>query len=748
MRSMKAVGCLLILALMLAMLPVQVLADGSGVITGRMQDCMTQQLTLNEILPDGPTLAPGNHERWIDRIDQLPQFALDFYTWLETNAAVDGALGDPTMGTVIEGESGQLDTYVHRVYSMEGKASFTYSGSGHDAAAQNAVLSDLGNAHNVAVSYISAAYGAFDRDHPEVFWLSGKSLYGYSVPYDYSYFGGKGTVTYEVQIFFYLQDPSFDIRNEPYCDSSALSDAIALQDSRVSEILADCPENDPYEQILYLNKVLTETNAYNSALAVGDDANASCDAWKSISALKGSVGTEGPVCEGYARAMMILCRQLDIPCVLVQGPAKTTSSGTASEHMWNYVLLDGAWYAVDLTWNDPYSFGMPNVADTGMELEKWLFMGADTMVTNDMTFAQSHEEANKTTVNSLNYTNGPVLAKEAYVPSPKPVTPSVTLKYPTLTFEDVIVMNVYFSASDLDDVEEMGLVTYSENVSEGNVDTADAVVPGYTWSEADGFYYATTSGIAAKDLGDEIYFAVYAKLSDGSYYYTRVVSYSPSRYAYASLSTGSASMRSIVVAMLNYGAAAQTYFNYKTDALVNAGLTAEQVALAEAYRADMISAVASPDAAKQGTLVNNGGFSRRYPTVSFEGAFCINYYCVPAAQPVDGITMYYWDRAAFDANEVLTTENATAAIAMTADEATGQYHATVEGIAAKDLDKGVYVSFVYTDGTTTYASGVLTYSIGTYCATQAMGVGATAELAKATAVYGYYANQLFNTISQ
>jgi len=195
--------------------------------------------------------------------------------------------------------------------------------------------------------------------------------------------------------------------------------------------------------------------------------------------------------------------------------------------------------------------------------------------------------------------------------------------------------------------------------------------------------------------------------------------------------------------MLNYGAAAQNYFNYKTDNLVNADLTAEQKALVEDYRSDMITAVASPDAAKQGALALNGGYARRYPTVSFEGAFCINYYATPAAAPVGGITMYYWAQEDYEKAEVLTLDNATASIPMTG-EGVGEYHAAVEGIAAKDLSRGVYVCFVYTSGSTTYYSGVLAYSIGAYCAAQAAGTGTGAALAQATAVYGYYANELFN----
>ena len=64
-------------------------------------------------------LKPGNHERWIDRLDLSDaKYALDFYAWLEDN--IDGALVDPTRGDVSK------DDYLHYVKTNTGKVSFTY----------------------------------------------------------------------------------------------------------------------------------------------------------------------------------------------------------------------------------------------------------------------------------------------------------------------------------------------------------------------------------------------------------------------------------------------------------------------------------------------------------------------------------------------------------------------------------------------------------------------------------------------
>ena len=326
----------------------------------------------------------------------------------------------------------------------------------------------------------------------------------------------------------------------------------------------------------------------------------------------------------------------------------------------------------------------------------------------------------------------------------KPVViPTLTLKAPALEFKDMVKVIAFFTADNIDDVVEMGMVTYGSDVSEASVETADHVIPGAILDESSGRYFASSQGINAKYLGDTVYLACYAKLTDGSYVYTKVAPYGAVQYATNQLKNSTdMKLKQLVAAMLNYGAAAQNYFGYHTNALANASLTAEQLALPESYFDGMVSTVPAADAAKQGSFANNQGFSVRKPAVSFEGAFSINYFFTPAYTPVNGITLYYWNADDYNAASVLSAANASGSIRMTA-EADGQYRGDITDIAAKNLAQAIYVAAVYSDGTTTRTSGVLGYSIGAYCASQATKGGTIAELAKATAVYGYHAKQYF-----
>ena len=58
------------------------------------------------------------------------------------------------------------------------------------------------------------------------------------------------------------------------------------------------------------------------------------------------------ICLGYATTFQLMMDALHIPCLTVRGFAHGTE-----EHAWNLVELDGDWYAVDVTWNDPIFTG-------------------------------------------------------------------------------------------------------------------------------------------------------------------------------------------------------------------------------------------------------------------------------------------------------------------------------------------------------------------------------------------------------
>ena len=129
--------------------------------------------------------------------------------------------------------------------------------------------------------------------------------------------------------------------------------------------------------------------------------------------------------------------------------------------------------------------------------------------------------------------------------------------------------------SDLEGCINIRLVVRKENgIVEKVLSLTEYTIEGEVYY---GFIY---TGIAAKEMGDTLT----ARLEftrDGIFYSGTVDTYSLKAYAMERLENSTnAEFKTLLVDLLNYGAAAQIYFGYRTDALVNADLPAEQKALA------------------------------------------------------------------------------------------------------------------------------------------------------------------------
>ena len=315
----------------------------------------------------------------------------------------------------------------------------------------------------------------------------------------------------------------------------------------------------------------------------------------------------------------------------------------------------------------------------------------------------------------------------------------------SLSFEDEILANFYYTIHPDVTFIDQGMLVFYNNPGSPDINRADDVYQSSNYSEASNVYSNTTKGIAAKQMGDDRYYCAYVQLADGSYAYSPLYQYSPKKYAMSRIANSTnAEMRALCVAMLNYGAAAQNFFGYRTDDLMNAGLTEEQKAMVSAYDASFFKGSVAADPAKTVNFTKTAtGFASRSASVSFEGAFSINYYFAPSVSAATSLTLYYWTPADYAAADVLTMRNASGSMPMVAGT-DGTYWGQVSGIAAKKLDETYYVAGIYTDAEgNTYCTGVIAYSLSKYCLNNAKPGKDMQELAAATAMYGYYAKEYF-----
>ncbi len=170
---------------------------------------------------------------------------------------------------------------------------------------------------------IAIAYRAFTYDYPELFW----------VPYEYVVkLDGLG-----VKVAFSLKDEEFKGSYiVPLANKKEMQKEI---DEITSKIVAEIKgkTNDKMEMLTLLHDKLCNTATYYDAPITND----------LIYTVYGALVWGYTVCEGYARTMKYLCKELGIECLIVTGTSKN------EQHMWNMVRLDNEWYHIDSTWNDP-----------------------------------------------------------------------------------------------------------------------------------------------------------------------------------------------------------------------------------------------------------------------------------------------------------------------------------------------------------------------------------------------------------
>lgn len=95
---------------------------------------------------------------------------------------------------------------------------------------------------------------------------------------------------------------------------------------------------------------------------------------KNIYNAYGAINDRAAVCEGYAKAFKLFLDKMNIESIIACGTG-TNSSGQVESHAWNYVLVDGIWYAIDVTWDDPIILGVGTASYASTH--KYFLVGSD-----------------------------------------------------------------------------------------------------------------------------------------------------------------------------------------------------------------------------------------------------------------------------------------------------------------------------------------------------------------------------------
>lgn len=136
-----------------------------------------------------------------------------------------------------------------------------------------------------------------------------------------------------VRVMAWLEGRADSLSSE---DTRMFNAAQAVHDALVT------PDMSEYDQVKAFHDWLVNNAEYDLAFS-----ESSYDA-------AGPLLYGQAVCDGYSKAFDLLCYLSGIDCMRINGEAASNFFGTGG-HSWNKVKIDGQWYNIDITWDDPIS---------------------------------------------------------------------------------------------------------------------------------------------------------------------------------------------------------------------------------------------------------------------------------------------------------------------------------------------------------------------------------------------------------
>ena len=182
---------------------------------------------------------------------------------------------------------------------------------------------------------VKATYNKLRLDHRELFFLC-----GYTSEIPFSSEGGRCT-----------GEVSFSFRQIPGYTEEQLREMLKELREQAAAVTAQIPENSSdYDKALFVHDYLVEHTSYDLPAQGSDSMHLSHTAYAALVQHKA-------VCSGYASAFSFLMHELNVPCLYFDGQSRKTApdggAAASGSHTWNCVQLDGQYYWVDVTWDDP-----------------------------------------------------------------------------------------------------------------------------------------------------------------------------------------------------------------------------------------------------------------------------------------------------------------------------------------------------------------------------------------------------------
>ena len=184
---------------------------------------------------------------------------------------------------------------------------------------------------NLTVDEAIALIRCFAADHPQYFWISDH------VSTMYNPDTNKATAC----VMLYSDGTVTDDMKGKTADRNKIKNRKAEVENKVKDIIKKIGSDwSDYDKEKYIHDYLVDTIKYNQNVAQNPITDGNVH--QALDAYGALIG-KSAVCEGYAKAFQYLCYEVGINANQVHGP----------DHEWNVVKLDGEWYQIDVTWDDP-----------------------------------------------------------------------------------------------------------------------------------------------------------------------------------------------------------------------------------------------------------------------------------------------------------------------------------------------------------------------------------------------------------
>lgn len=182
---------------------------------------------------------------------------------------------------------------------------------------------------------VYAAFSEMMRRDPEIFWISG-------VHPSVTLWGDNAELDQTAKADFIFTDAFPGMQPE---------EMFREMKQEAARILETAPKTgSDYDKALFVHDYLVEHTCYDLQGSMQDGFQLCHTAY-------GALVNHSAVCMGYAAAYQYLLRELGVHCMLAGGTAQSSLKENFPQlddsHVWNCVELDGEYYWVDVTWDDP-----------------------------------------------------------------------------------------------------------------------------------------------------------------------------------------------------------------------------------------------------------------------------------------------------------------------------------------------------------------------------------------------------------